>query len=128
MQGTEPGSRLPHCAIRLLSSEQASARQAIGETLTHARNRLISTHDLLDPGSLSLLLIAGQGSAAASWAAAAQDIDRESRLFRVVQIVGAVEPEQRTLAAAPPGTAVAADVSGQWRTLREVGPRSCCTD
>lgn len=123
VQTTEPGSRLPHCEIRLLSGRQSSSTQAPVAPPTDVSREVISTHDLLDPSSTSLLLIIGQGSAAAIWAGAAHELDREPWMFNLVQIVEQAVPGQKATAPALQGAVVAEDVSGQWKSLREV--RSC---
>jgi len=152
VQNTEPGSRLPHCEIRLLSSNQhsSSARatsaalscasqgsagplhESSSKSGSHAGNlnrlddrqqNIISMHDLLDASTPSLLLLIGQGSAAAMWAAAAHGIDREARIFKILQLLdgpGSGGAMQANSLAGLQGITVAEDVSGRWQTLRQV--------
>ena len=152
MQNTEPGSRLPHCEIQLLSSKQhSSSAQAMAapmsnasqssagplhasssESRSHAGNlnrlddrqqNIISMHDLLDPSSPSLLLLIGQGSAAAMWAAAAHSMDRKARIFKILQLLngpGSGGAMQANSMAGLQGITIAQDVSGRWQTLRQV--------
>ena len=127
VQNTEPGSRLPHSEIRLLSHQHSSSGQAAEATLTDTSHEVTSTHDLLDPSTTSLLLIIGQGAAAAMWAAAAQELDRESRIFKIVQILQQSTPGDGLSAPARHAAAVVEDVSGHWKTLREVNSHHCCS-
>ncbi len=126
VQITEPGSRLPHCDISILPGQRSSHGQALA-SLANASHEVISTHDLLDPSSASLLLIIGRGAAAAAWAAAAQELDRESRIFKVAQILDTTTPEEEVKAPAHLPIAVAEDLTGRWKTLREVSSRHCCS-
>ncbi len=127
VQNTEPGSRLPHCAIKLLSDHRSSNGQATGASFAEAGHGLVSTHDLLDPSSTSLLLLIGQDGAAAKWAAAAQEIDRASQIIKTVQILEQSMPGEKTTAPAQQAAAVAEDVSGRWKTLRQVTSRTFCS-
>ena len=127
VQSAEPGSRLPHCEIRLLACQQSSSPVAPVASLTDASREATSTHDLLDPTSTALLLIIGQGSAAAIWAGAAHELDREPRLFNIVQIIEQLVPGGRVPASSLQGTVVAEDVNGQWNSLREVSSCKCCS-
>ena len=127
VQNTEPGSRLPHCEISLMSGQHSSTGQLSEATLTDASHGVTSTHDLLDPSSTALLLIIGQGAGAATWAAAAQELDRESRIFKVVQILDQSMPQEKVSAPVQHAAAVAEDISSRWKTLREVSPAICCS-
>ena len=126
VQSTEPGSRLPHCAVRLFSGHQSSNGAAAGASLTDARHEVVSTHDLLDPSSTSLLLLIGQGDAAAKWAAAAQKLDTTSQIIKTVQIFDQSKPGEITSAPAHQAAAVAEDVSRQWTSLRGVSSHALC--
>lgn len=154
VQNTEPGSRLPHCNIRLLASEQHSSGKDSAARLPQDRSQAEagqlhtedpqdasaagkgaeisqsdqqqadwSTHDLLDAGSTSLLLLLGQGSAAAVWAAAAHSINEEFdfHTFRIVQLLDGQRSAQRLHQA----VLVAEDVRGKWQSLRQVCSAIC---
>ena len=161
VQNTELGSRLPHCEIRLLRSEQQhshrnssaqgsshqsqqASQQTVAEgssveaypakdekvdRLDDSQHGLISTHDLLDSSSIALTLLLGPGSAAPIWAAAAQDIDKGTQIFRIAQLVDSRGPGQglqagNALEDSP--VSVAEDVTGRWKALRQVGLLACC--
>ena len=156
LQNTQPGSRLPHCEVKLLASEQHSGghvtrsshtesswveqqglqtngpvgagtgrRGAVGR-LVDQQGKSLSTHDLLDAGSTSLLMLLGQGRAAAIWAAAARHLDPGLQTFNIVQILDGPQcgenlPAETLFQEA--NIRIAQDVSSRWMTLRQVRPQ-----
>ena len=153
VQNTQPGSRLPHCELKILASEQrssghvthptqtessqveqqgshadgsmeaATVRRGAAERSIDQDGRSLSTHDLLNAGSTSLLMLLGPGRAAAVWAAAARRLDAELQTFNIVQIHNDPKSADNLHAeTAPPEASheIAQDVIGRWKKLRQV--------
>ena len=127
-QNTHPGSRLPHCEVKILASKQHTgghmSQSSHRETsLVEQQGLSFSTHDLLDAGSTSLLMLLGQGRAAAVWAAAARRLDPGLQTFNIVQILDGPLCKESLRAETVLQDAhirTAQDVSSRWKTLRQV--------
>ena len=128
VQNTQPGSRLPHCEVKILASKQHGGGHMTHSSYTKTsqveqQGLPLSTHDLLDAGSTSLLMLLGQGRAAAVWAAAAQRLDPGAQTFSIVQILdgplrgGSLQADTVLQEA---NVRIAQDVSSRWKTLRQV--------
>ena len=128
VQSTQPGSRLPHCEINFLASEQHGGGHMTQSSHTETsqveqQGLPLSTHDLLDAGSTSLLMLLGQGRAAAVWAAAARRLDPRLQTFNIVQILDGPlceESLQAETVLQDADVRTAQDVSSRWKTLRQV--------
>ena len=153
VQNTQPGSRLPHLELKLLASKRHSdgrvtqlshtessqvepqglhadspagagtvRRGVVGKSMDQQFTSL-STHDLLDAGSTSLLMLLGQGRAAAVWAAAARRVDPRLQTFNIVQIFDGPycrESLRTETVVQDAYVRTAQDVSSTWKTLRQV--------
>lgn len=117
---TEPGARMPHADITVVTAGRPSGLAARGL----AAGALCSTLDLVPLAFPTPLLLLGQGRVALAWAAAAL----EGRLpVSVAHVCADASAAQRLLGeysgrgdGASESVSVAVDASGRWGQLREV--------